>query len=78
MGIAIRDHKFFVVLAKSIKILKGKNNIMEAQTLLHGLQLAYDLKIKVLEIEGDSLIIVNACKEINLFCWKIRYVMQQV
>lgn len=76
--VVIRDHKGLLVSTISIKLPKGTNNVVEAQALLHGLQLAYDLKLKDLEIEGDSLINVNVCKERKISCWKLNYVMQQV
>lgn len=72
-----KDHRASIISSKSIKLPKGTNNHPESKALLHGLHLEMLLKITTLDIEGDSLIIINAYKERKLYCWKIRYVLEQ-
>ncbi|GLJ40308.1 hypothetical protein SUGI_0828500 [Cryptomeria japonica] len=77
-GFVLRDHRGFLINAKTKKLPVGMNNQEETQALLYGLQMALELEIKVLLIEGHSLWIINACREIFLCNWKISYVMNKI
>lgn len=50
-------------LAKSIALPSDMNNVAKSMALLHGLKLAINLGITSIHVEGDSLIIINACKK---------------
>lgn len=47
------------------------NNVVEVEALIEGLLLCKDLKIRKLEIEGDSVLIVNALRSGSTQNWRL-------
>ena len=56
----------------------GTNNIVEAHALLAGLLLAKQGCFNRLHIEGDSLVIIDACIYRRIISWKLKYVLNQI
>ena len=56
----------------------GTNNMVEAQALLVGLILAKQGNFRLLHIEGDSSIIIEACIHRRIFSWKLKYILNQI
>ncbi|GLJ55368.1 hypothetical protein SUGI_1188390 [Cryptomeria japonica] len=50
----------------------------EACALLEGLIMAKDLNFKYLHIEGDSAIVINACKARKDDNWHFWYILEQI
>lgn len=61
VGVCIRDHngQVFGMLAQKLPI--GTNNKAEAMALLLALELAFQLSITNIHIEGDSSMVINSC-----------------
>jgi len=57
-------------LAGPLKI--STNNEVEVQALILGVRLCRDLKIRNLEIEGDSMIVINGLRSKRLVNWKLQ------
>ena len=53
------------------KLLVGTNNKAKAMALLLGLELALQLSIVNIHIEGDSLVVINLCVKKKLENWKL-------
>lgn len=63
VGIYIQDSLGTIIEAISFQLPIGMNNIVEAQAILLGLEINLKLGIAKIHVKGDSLIVVNACKE---------------
>ena len=59
--VCIRDHNGWVLGMLAQKLLVGTNNKVEAMALLLGLELALQLNIVNIHIEGDSSMVINSC-----------------
>ena len=60
-GVCVRDHNGRVLGMLAQKLLVGTNNKVEAMALLLGLELALQLNIVNIHIEGDSSMVINSC-----------------
>ncbi|GLJ48440.1 hypothetical protein SUGI_1022440 [Cryptomeria japonica] len=78
IGIVFRDHLGSLLALKAMPISPGTNNMAEACALLEGLAMAKDLNFKYLHIEGDSTIVINACKVRKADNWHFRYILEQI
>ncbi|KAH9322754.1 hypothetical protein KI387_017393, partial [Taxus chinensis] len=70
-GCLIRNSMGKLVSVASYKLKEGTYNSTELQALSKGLSLAASLKIENLEIEGDSLVIINAIIKKRALSWKL-------
>lgn len=61
VGIYIRDHLGNICALKSLPISHKTNNIVEDSALLHGLLLANKGGFPKVNIEGESMVIINVC-----------------
>lgn len=77
-SVYIRDARGIMKETRYISLSLGTNNIAESLALLHGLLLARKLWISTIHIEGDSLIVANACKERVFFNWEMKYILHNV
>ena len=64
-----------MLLLYSRNIGRRSNNIAEAITLLWGLQVIKDMKIKEIIIEGDSKIIIDMVKGVIQPSWTIQTII---
>ena len=60
-GVCIRNYNGIVVCMLAQHLLVGTNNKVEAMALLLGLELALQLKLDNIHIEGDSTVVINSC-----------------
>jgi ribonuclease HI len=59
------------------KLPVGTNNKVEAMALLLGLELALQLNIVNIHIEGDSSVVINSCVKKKIENWKFGYVLEK-
>lgn len=62
-----------IIGALSLKLLDGTNNKVEAQALIVGIKLAKLVAIKPVWIEGDFVVIINACKQKKLNQFDVKF-----
>jgi ribonuclease HI len=77
-SVCIRDNQGAVLAIKSCSLPRGTNNMAEAHGLLAGLSLARKGGFQRVQIEGDSLVIINACIKRDIHNWQLAYILQQV
>jgi ribonuclease HI len=77
-GICLRNHLGEVLAFKCLSLPSSTNNTAEAFGLLYGLVLAKNLELKVIHIEGDSNLIINACIKRQIINWRIKYIMSKI
>lgn len=77
-GVSIQN-SFGKVVSISVSHLPiDMNNIAEAHALLARLLLAKQGYFNKLHIEGDSLVIIDACIHRHIISWKLKYVLNQI
>ena len=77
-GICLRNHLGEVLAFKCLSLPSSTNNTEKALGLLYGLVLAKNLELKVIHIEGDSNLIINACIKRQIINWRIKYIMSKI
>lgn len=60
VGGLLRDKKGDVLVAYSRILGQGTNNVVEATTLLWGLKIVVEMKVRRLSIEGDTKLIIDS------------------
>ena len=78
LGACIRDSQGLVVAIITTPLPARTNNMAELQALLAGLILAKQGKYQKLNIEGDYVVIINACIHRKIHSWKLKYIFNQV
>ena len=74
----LRNEFGHLIAMKSFDILPGTNNIVEMSTLLQGLVLAKSLGFECIHVEGDSLIVIQACINKKLSNRSLGYIFNQI
>ncbi|KAH9324526.1 hypothetical protein KI387_004704, partial [Taxus chinensis] len=77
-GCVIHKSSGKLVMAASYKLKVGMCNVVEVQALGLGLLLTASLKIENLEIEGDSMIIINTIIKKIALSWKLDIDVQKI
>ncbi|XP_035551051.1 uncharacterized protein LOC118349649 [Juglans regia] len=68
-GGVVRNDRGKLVAAFLAKFTHGTNNEVELRALIHGLLLCRDLDIRKLEIECDSMLVVQALENFSYTVW---------
>ena len=74
----LRDRNGDVLLVYAGHVGNGSNNMVEATTLLWGLQLSRERNILELTIEGDSKLVIDLVKGEAKSGWKIRNIILDI
>ena len=77
IGVCLRNHLGIPLFIKSSHIPWGTSNNVEVSALLLGLVSALSMKIPRLQVEGDSLIIIQACINRKIQCRSLAYKLKQ-
>ncbi len=75
--VCIRDHNGWVLGMLAQKFPIGTNNKAKSMTLLLGLELALQLNIVNIHIEGDSSVVINSCVNKKLENYKFGHILEK-
>ena len=78
IGVCLRNEFGHPIAMKSFDIFPGTNNIVEVSSLLQGLVLAKSLGFECIHVEGDSLIVIQACINRKLSNRSLGYIFNQI
>lgn len=70
-GVVARDDNRFILFKRAQRLQDGTNNEAEVQVAFLATELALNLKVQWLHLEGDSQIVINAIAKGNTPCWKL-------
>lgn len=59
-GGVLRDKKGYMLVAYSGSLDQGTNNVVEATSILWGLKIMMEMKVRRLSIEGESKLIIDS------------------
>ncbi|XP_059070478.1 uncharacterized protein LOC131860125 [Cryptomeria japonica] len=72
-GVVARDDSRFIIFKGAQRLPNGTNNEVEVQVAFLETELALNMKVQWLHLEGDSQIVINAIAKGNTPCWKINH-----
>ncbi|XP_059067899.1 uncharacterized protein LOC131858619 [Cryptomeria japonica] len=73
LGVVARNDKGDILFKGARQLQDGTNNEVEIQTALMATELAINMKIPKLHLEGDSQVIINAIAKGNTPSWKLSH-----
>lgn len=73
MGVVARTDKGVILFKGARRLQNGTNNETEAQAAIMAMELAINMKVSKLHLEGDSQVIINAIAKGNTLSWKLSH-----
>ncbi|XP_059067373.1 uncharacterized protein LOC131858221 [Cryptomeria japonica] len=71
VGVVVRNDKGSIIFKGARRLQDGTNNEAEAWAALLATELALNMKVQQLHLEGDSQVVINAITKGNTPSWKL-------
>lgn len=78
IAVCIRDNRGDILAVKSSPLQQGTNNMEKVHVLFVGLVLARKGGFQHTQVEGDSMVIINACIKRESHNWRLASILQQI